>query len=506
MNMIDAESFTCRPTLRYFTTLIILLILIGHSEAKITPSESKPLQRLLVSLNGRYLMTEDGNPFFWLGDTSWRLMQNAALVDEFNQPSVEQYFAVRNAQGFNVLQTVVVADGQVVNSNGHPAFADGDFTHPRIVAGPANDYWDQCDAILDLAQAYRFYVALLPVWLNNVGKNHPLVRTPMTAYHYGRFLGRRYRHRTNIIWVLGGDPYRDGHNVDQPERLRMIRAMAEGIADGTSGGGSYDNRADWSSTLMSFHPEGWGHSSSEYLHAEPWLDFNMIQTTTCFNFANYETITADIVKTPVKPTIDAEVAYEYSWSLRKGESRQKRIGPWEVRRAAYWSVFAGAFGHSYGHRSLILWTRRGERNKFGADVPWFEVLDSPGALQMKNLYRLMVSVGFPSFLPCQDIISGTPGTGVDHTQAILASGGKNALVYMPTGKSVEIHMERLIGSRVEVFWFNPRKGTICSAGWAEISGTRRFTPPTCGEGEDWVLILRSNSSPRLSLPILCEPN
>lgn len=68
--------------------------------------------------------------------------------------------------------------------------------------------------------------------------------------------------------------------MDQPERLALVRAMAEGIADGTQTKNSFDGSADWSTTLMTYHPKGGGHSSSETLHAEPWLDFNMIQTST----------------------------------------------------------------------------------------------------------------------------------------------------------------------------------------------------------------------------------
>ncbi len=30
-------------------------------------------QRIKVSENGRYLVTEHGDPFFWMGDTAWEL-------------------------------------------------------------------------------------------------------------------------------------------------------------------------------------------------------------------------------------------------------------------------------------------------------------------------------------------------------------------------------------------------------------------------------------------------
>ncbi|MBN1676685.1 MAG: DUF4038 domain-containing protein [Kiritimatiellae bacterium] len=32
------------------------------------------MQRLKASDDGRFLVQEDGTPFFWLGDTAWRLI------------------------------------------------------------------------------------------------------------------------------------------------------------------------------------------------------------------------------------------------------------------------------------------------------------------------------------------------------------------------------------------------------------------------------------------------
>jgi len=38
----------------------------------VAATKSSPaLPRLAVSENGRFLVTADGRPFFWLGDTSW---------------------------------------------------------------------------------------------------------------------------------------------------------------------------------------------------------------------------------------------------------------------------------------------------------------------------------------------------------------------------------------------------------------------------------------------------
>jgi len=468
-----------------FVTICCAGLLVARAGAE--------LPRLQVSRNGRFLVTEDGKPFFWLGDTAWRMVNKASRSNTSSQPSLLRYFDSRAAKGFNVIQTVVVGFGGQVNAAGHTAFIDGDWARSRVVPGPANDYWDDMDWIVDQAAKRRLYLALLPFWLNTLPDNSPLVTKPAVAYRYGHFLGERYGRRSSVIWVLGGDAGRPGKNVDHPARLAMIRALAEGIADGVSGEDKFDGKADWGTSLMTYHPPGRGRSSSLWVHTEPWHDFNMIQTTTMFAFANYETVRADYNKTPTKPTLDAEVAYEDSLSLNKDEPQNRRISPWDVRRAAYWNVFAGGFGHTYGHRSNIQWVREGERTSFGGHIPWAKALDAPGAGQMAHLKRLMESLPFLSRVPDQSVIAGEAGKGFDHARATRDSNGTYALVYLPTGKPMNIRLGALRGEKLKACWFGPRNGTTQRIGEFAARRTRRFTPPTSGHGQDWVLVLSDKS-------------
>jgi len=453
------------------------------------PAFAEPPPALKVSDNGRFLLTVDGRPFFWLGDTAWRLIEKASLGNVDDQPSALGYFEKRSAQGFNVVQTVLVHVEIPTNAAGHAPFIDGDFARPRILPGPDNDFWDDVDWFVDQAAAQRLYLALLPTWNSSLPEDHPMVKDPAIAYRYGHFLGSRYRDRSNIIWVLGGDPP-PSRDVGVPERLAMIRAMAEGLADGTNGLDRQDGQADWTSTLITYHPRGGGQSSSKYLHDEPWLDFNMIQTTTRFEFANYETVAADYALGPAKPTLDAEVAYEDSLSLNRKEPQDRRIAPWDVRRAAYWSVFAGSFGHTYGHRSFIAWMRKGETFKYGAHIPWYESLDAPGANQMRHLRGLMEEQSLVDHVPDTTLLVDAEERGKAHLQAMRAGNGNAAMVYSPLGRPIQVRMDQLNASRVAVSWFDPRTGESTPYGMFESHGTRTFTPPSSGEDNDWVLVLK----------------
>ncbi len=62
------------------------------------------LPPLKVSENKRFLVTADGKPFFWMGDTGWELFHR------LNKADAGSYFKKRSEQGFNVIQAVVLAE------------------------------------------------------------------------------------------------------------------------------------------------------------------------------------------------------------------------------------------------------------------------------------------------------------------------------------------------------------------------------------------------------------
>ena len=69
-----------------------------------TAASAAPLPRLKVSDNHRFLVTEDGAPFFWLGDTAWELFHR------LDREEAERYLANRAARRFTVVQAVVLAE------------------------------------------------------------------------------------------------------------------------------------------------------------------------------------------------------------------------------------------------------------------------------------------------------------------------------------------------------------------------------------------------------------
>jgi hypothetical protein len=86
------------------------------------------LPRLKVSENRRFLVTEDGRPFFWLGDTAWELFHRATRED------ADRYLRNRARLRFTVIQAVALAemDGlNVPNTYGERPLRDNDPATPN---------------------------------------------------------------------------------------------------------------------------------------------------------------------------------------------------------------------------------------------------------------------------------------------------------------------------------------------------------------------------------------
>jgi hypothetical protein len=156
------------------------------------------LPRLQVSANQRFLVTADGRPFFWLGDTAWELFHR------LTREEAERYLRNRAERRFTLVQAVALAelDGlDTPNPYGERPLVDRDPTRPN------ERYFAHVDWIVAKANALGLYVGLLPTWGDKWNKKWgvgPEVFTPENAAVYGEWLGRRYRD-AGIVWILGGD-------------------------------------------------------------------------------------------------------------------------------------------------------------------------------------------------------------------------------------------------------------------------------------------------------------
>ncbi|MCF3649400.1 glycoside hydrolase family 140 protein [Synoicihabitans lomoniglobus] len=432
------------------------------------------LPRLQVSDNGRYLTTAAGDSFFWLGDTAWELFHR------LDRAEIADYLDDRAGKRFNVVQAVLLAEADgltVANREGELPFHDLDPTRPNEA------YFALVDHVVREASARGIYLALLPTWGAHVeDRKHPLfdnmhVFTVENARVYGRFLGERYGPAGNIIWVLGGDRV----PTDYEETWE---AMVAGLNEGDPAG------------LMTYHVNG-GRTSATYWHDAAWLDFNMIQSGHArYNQRNWEMVARDHARSPIKPTLDGEPNYE-GLPVAFTEANPP-FTDYDVRKAAYWSVFAGSFGHTYGHNSIWQMHRPGETKPIlGAALSWREAMAAPGSGQLQHLRALMESRPFLTRLPDQSLIDDV-GIDSDHLQATRdGTPGKNdatwIMVYHPIMRNLTVNTAVMAGDRLRCWWFDPRTGESWLAGEMDNPGSMKRPWEwriQAGQGSpDWVFVI-----------------
>ena len=486
---------------RIFVVVILLLL---HSAVSAQNWEKHG--RLIVSQkNPHYLSYKDGTPFFWLGDTGW------ALFERLNRNEVKYYLEKRKEQGFNVIQAALLFD--IDGLNAPNAYGDTPLKNlnsiiPNITAGNSfkdsteYDYWDHADYIIQQAAEAGLFIAVLPCWGEYIlPREHSILlfRTTVQAYNYGNFVGKRYSSYKNIIWILGGDRLPD----EKPDGLDMWRAMAKGIADGVNGINNQNGKTDYSATLMTYHCFD---SSSKWFQNDPWLDMNMWGSyhIDYNNPRNYKLAEDDYKLEPAKPTINGEASYEYH--PVNYQENNGRFTSYDVRQSAYWSVFAGTCGFTYGCNPVWQFYDKGRQPLIMARKYWKDALNAEGANQMKFLRNLVESRSVLNLKPMQSLIIKTQNSYLEHCQA--AAGIDYAFIYISEGYGQKIQMGKISGKKIIAWWFNPRNGEAIKIGEYQNSGEIEFTPPgiskaltwlKTGRGCDWILVL-DNASKHYSVP------
>jgi hypothetical protein len=455
----------------------------GSSLATLDPSGQsqssvpRKLPALRVAENRRFLITADGKPFFWLGDTAWQ------LIHDLREEELRRYFADRRNKGFNVILTVVLVELRFdqPNAYGHFPIEKGRPDRPIVEPGPDNDYWDDVERVLRLAEEHELYIGLLPTWGKWVTSDWQSgivdgFFNVENAEQYGRFLGARFKDYNNmIIWILGGDKA-----APTDEARGVWRALARGIALGVAG------REDYSQVLMTYHTSGPG-STHWFFNKEPWLDIHGVHSSHGRWALNWILVTHAYTMKPTLPVIDLETTYP---EFRHGWPPTEATDD-DARRAAYWAVFAGAAGHTYGHHSI--WQMHSPRYP-GVARPkrfWYEALDAPSAHQMGYLRRLIESKPFLTQRPDLPLLAFEQSKPWEMCLALRGEG--YVMVYTPMGHPLVIAMDKVGFEQIQASWFDPRTGRVTEIGRFSNVGRQNFVPPgKPAEGNDWVLLLEAS--------------
>jgi hypothetical protein len=413
--------------------------------------------RLKVSDNQRYLQFENGKPFFWLGETGW------LLPERLDRAEAQYYLQKCRAAGYNMVQIQVLDGVPSYNIYGAPSHQMQKGAERKVSwtnMGQSADgygYWDHLDYIISLAEQNGIYIGMVAIWGGLVKEGLLDVNG---AKAYGKFLAERYKNRPNIIWMMGGD-------IQGDIRPEVWEALATTIK-------SIDKNH-----LMTYHPRG-RYTSAKWWSKAKWLDFHMFQSghrkygqrmgnkdypiPDNTEEDNWMYVDSTWAYKPMKPVLDDEPSYE---DIPKGlhDPNEARWQDYDVRRYAYWSVFAGSCGHSYGHNAIMQMLKPGYPTSYGSDgaeKSWYQALNDPGFRQMKHLKNLILSFPYFERIPDQSVIAGKNGT--KYNRLLATRGNDYILIYNYNSVPMKVDLTKVTGEKKNIWWFDAATGKLTYIG------------------------------------------
>jgi len=398
---------------------------------------------LKVSKNQRYLVDQNNVPYLLQGDAAWSLI--VALTKE----EVEQYLENRHEKGFNTI-LVNLIEHKFCKNPPKNAYGEEPFIKPGDLSTPNEKYFTLVDWVIKKAAENGIQVLLAPIYLGYEGTDEGWIKevmasSPEKCLEYGSYLGKRYKHFDNIIWLMGGDR-------NPGPALKHVDMIALGIKE-------YDKRHLFTAHC---HPEN---SAIDQYSSGGWLDFNTTYTYAIV----HRKLLYDNNRAPTMPFLLIESTYE-------GEHNASEV---QVRRQAYWAVLCGGFGHVFGNRPIWLF-----------DNGWQDALNASGSIAMMYWGKIFNSRKWYDLVPDQkhEVITEGLGEfrGLDYLSAAQTIDGSCVIAYMPSRRTITVDMSKINGTKAKAWWFDPQTGKATSAGEFETNGIEDFTPPKEG---DWVLVL-----------------
>lgn len=434
-------------------------------------------QLITLDTTGNFLLNSiTTKPVFITGDAAW------SLQVQLSDSDIQFYLSERALKGYNAILINLVDN---VYSNNRPKdfygnvpFNGADFTN----ASPT--YWARVDQTFSWAAVRGITVIADPAFVGYNGSagycESYRASSQDVLRAYGEFLGNRYKHFSNIIWLIGGDADAIDNNVQS-----KLHALASGI------------RSKDSVHLIT--TENYRGTSSVDIWSETsWLDLDALYLLPS--------------AIPAKANVDYKAGHYPVFLLEDWYEGEHSITDLEVRKEGYWAILSGCtLGRVFGNYAV--WNFSWSRN---TTEPWKPQLGSPGSVAQAWLGKLFRSREHWKLVPdvdhtvmtggygsrgilssARDVLRTWVGRGSQRAARTLSvaartSDGQTIIAYVPNGHatSITVDMRKIIdpGGQARGWWFNPRDGSTTLIGTFAARGTRDFTPPSAN---DWILVIDS---------------
>jgi hypothetical protein len=398
----------------------------------------EPVYPLKVSDNGRYFVDQNGTPVFWLGTTQWQLFREYSVAD------ARTILEKTKEKGFAFAQVMLmgVGDGTKANTHGEKPWIDNNPLTPNEA------YFKNVDAVVEIARENNVVISMTVFH-----QRYRKYITMANARPWARWIAHRYKDVPTIVWSMTPEA--------RQEFVPILRELAAGLEDGDSG-----------THLITFKPDPAPFSSS-FIHGEPWLDFDSMQTWKSVELI-YPMVTRDYNLKPTKPVLMAEGAYEH------GSEYGFDVTPLWIRRQAYYSYLCGGH-HTYGHN-----------DSWRVLPTWKQALDAPGATQLGLLKRTFLDrKEWWHLVPDQTILAaGGRTTGQILNLAARHKDGAWIMVYLGSKAEISVKMNKLAGGRAaKALWIDPRTGQAEPIATRSGQDVQAFATPA--GWEDALLVLEA---------------
>lgn len=451
---------------------------------------------LHVDSDGRKLVHENGDPFFWSGDTWWM-----GLAPRLSWPhGFKMLTEDRVNKGFSLIQIVAgplpefhvdeagTWHPQQSNEGGWPWERNWERINPA--------FYDAADMriahLVDrglvpcIFGMWGFYLPLMGIdrvrrhWRNLVARYaaYPVIfsvagEINLATYH----LDRHEEHRVAQVegwtdlarYVRGLDPYRNPVTAHPGANATRDCVLDDSVVD--------------IDLVMTSH---WGY------HTMPKETLAMVQQILGMKDpvrygleGAIDTINMAIGRDPKKPVVNSEPPYEGIMG-----------GNWQdVQRFGFWTtMLAGAMGYTYGAQGL--WQASSLAEPFSATFAnwghgfWEEAMHYPGGTQIARARSFFERFRWWELQPRIE-----PGvTRRLHHAAEIA--GQLRIYYLPS-KLVDVDLQGVVDAQLQLLdgpwvasFHDPRTGRDVAAGTAEPDLEGWWTCPQKPTTEDWVLVLQ----------------
>jgi hypothetical protein len=443
---------------------------------------------LRVSDDKRYLVDQQGRPFPILGRTAWFIISQP---EEGYRKFIENTLSHgHNAIEFAAITHWPMGNNAPFNGEGEVPFLkrlDGSAWNGKLkydslqreapdFTTPNEKYWQYLDRFLAYCEEKGLLVFMFPAYLGYAGEEQGWMKELVAndkekTMAYGAWIGERYKHRKNIVWMLLGDM--GEFNEEQ-------RIVEQALIDGLK---SVDGQQSVQYSAESHS----GENAADNPDFGDEMTLNGVYTWELKVPVPYLGRKA-YAHEPVVPAFLLEEPYDEEGP--DGNNYNPNATQ-PVRRFQWWGWLTTIGGYISGNGYVWQFV----------DPIWQQHLETQGAQDMIRLNKFIQSLGWWKLVPgglngMKDIIvdPANVDTTASFVSAAAARDGSFLVAYIPPAHEGSIKVDLTVLNKPGfAYWFDPTDGRYLPVGRSPIrnKGVREFVTPgknSVGEN-DWVLLV-----------------